>query len=225
MLHQIVHTADGSSTIFIPELNEQYHSLKGALTESEYVYIEKGFSFQQKKKLTVFEVGFGTGLNCLLTAIKAKKQEKITHYISVEKYPLTNEILSKLNYGQLISKEAEIIFDKIHACSWNEKNQISDYFSLTKIKTDLVTHAQKFAQKFDVVYFDAFGPDKQPEIWKPEIFSKIYEECFPGCVFVTYSAKGEVRRNLSQIGFAMERLPGPPGKKQMLRGIKNSTNL
>jgi tRNA U34 5-methylaminomethyl-2-thiouridine-forming methyltransferase MnmC len=225
MQHQIVHTADGSSTIFIPEMNEQYHSLNGALTESQYVYIEKGFSFQQKKKLTVFEVGFGTVLNFLLTAIEAKKQEKITHYISIEKYPINNETIGQLNYGQLISEEAEIIFDKIHACKWNEKTQITDYFSLTKIETDLITHTQKFAEKFDVVYFDAFGPDKQTEMWKPEIFSKIYDECLPGCVFVTYSAKGEVRRNLNQIGFTMERLPGPPGKKQMLRGIKNSTNL
>ena len=225
MQHQIVPTADGSSTIFIPEMNEQYHSLNGALTESEYVYIDKGFSFQQKKKLTVFEVGFGTGLNCLLTAIEASKQQKITHYISVEKYPLNAKIISELNYGQLISEEAKLLFEKIHACKWSEKTQITDYFSLTKIKTDLVTQTKKFAEKFDVVYFDAFGPDKQPDMWKPEIFSKIYEQCLPSCVFVTYSAKGEVRRNLSQIGFSMERLPGPPGKKQMLRGIKNSPKL
>lgn len=217
---QIIKTSDGSHTIYLTEMNEQYHSVNGAITESNYVYIEKGYNYQKCKSPKVFEVGFGTGLNCLLTALQAEKDKRKTLYISIEKYPLEKSITNQLNFGTLISSEAQILFNKIHECPWNKVVKLSEYFHLKKIKADLVNHNFDGIQKCDVIYFDAFGPDKQPEMWTPEIFSKIYFITSPEGVLVTYSAKGEVRRQLTISGFEMERLPGPPGKNQMLRGIK-----
>jgi tRNA U34 5-methylaminomethyl-2-thiouridine-forming methyltransferase MnmC len=217
----LIETADGSKTLFIPEMNEQYHSVNGAITESEYVFINKGFLFQQKKNPVIFEVGFGTGLNALLTAINADKEHRVTTYYSIEKYPLDYETIKKLAYGNIISEKAIEIYEKIHVCEWNTTVQISPNFYIHKIKANLIDFSFQNQAEFDIVYFDAFGPDKQPEMWSSEIFYKIYNQCSPEAVFVTYSAKGEIRRQLANVGFKMERLPGPPGKKQMLRGIKN----
>lgn len=221
----IINTADGSPTIFLPEMNEQYHSTNGAITEADYVYIDKGYRFCTAPEPVVFEVGFGTGLNCLLTAIEANRLQRKTKYISIEKFPLKNEIISQLNYGTLISGEATAIFSKIHSASWNNEIQINPFFTLLKLETDLLLFEPGFIENCDVIYFDAFGPDKQPEMWTPAVFSKIYALVSGGGIIVTYSAKGDVRRNLSNTGFAMERLPGPPGKFQMLRGIKQTANI
>lgn len=217
---QIINTADGSQTLYIPEMDEQYHSVNGAITESNYVYIEKGYLFNKSKNPTVFEVGFGTGLNCLLTAILAEKQKRATIYYTIEKYPLDEKIIQQLKYGENISAEAQTLFEKIHTCKWNSPIQISQYFSLVKLQSDLLKDNLKEIKNCDVIYFDAFGPDKQPEMWQPLIFQKIYSITATNGVFVTYSAKGEVRRQLAKCGFVMKRLPGPPGKIQMLRGIK-----
>jgi tRNA U34 5-methylaminomethyl-2-thiouridine-forming methyltransferase MnmC len=225
MIRKIIPTADGSQTVFLPEMNEQYHSVNGAITESEYVFIEKGYLFQKKPTPILFEVGFGTGLNALLTAVHAGKNQRKTTYFTIEKYPLEDTLIRQLNYGQLISKEAQELFEKIHACPWNEKVEISPYFYLQKIQTDIITSPLLNIENCDVIYFDAFGPDKQPEMWTPEIFKKIFDLSLPECVLVTYSAKGEVRRQLTAAGFQMERLPGPPGKMEMLRGIKNISIL
>ncbi len=222
---KIINTSDGSHTIYLPEMDEQYHSVNGAITESNYVYIGKGYNFSESKNPVVFEVGFGTGLNCLLTALEAEKSKRTTLYLTIEKYPLKNEIIELLNFGHLISQEAQIVFEKIHHCAWNEVVNISEYFNLKKIKADLTDYNFYALQKFDVVYFDAFGPDKQPEMWTPLIFNKISLVTACQGVFVTYSAKGEVRRQLTASGFEMERLPGPPGKNQMLRGIKKEAKI
>ena len=213
-------TSDGSHTIYIPELDEQYHSVNGAVTESEYVYINAGFRFSSSENPKVFEVGFGTGLNCLLTALQAEKDQRNTVYHSIERFPLAKDVIQKLDYGSLISDEARILFEKIHDCQWNETVQLSEYFSLKKIFADLKTRDFERDEKFDIIYFDAFGPDKQPDLWTPQIFSKISMITNDGGILVTYSAKGEVRRQLMSCGFVMERLQGPPGKKQMLKGIK-----
>jgi len=225
MKPQIIPTADGSQTLFLPDMNEQYHSVNGARTESEYVFIEKGFRHHQGKSPVVFEVGFGTGLNALLTAIQTEKEQRKTIYFTVEKYPLDKTVIDQLNYGQLFSEQATQWYEKIHSCPWNEIVEITPWFSLKKMKLDIITSSLADLGPFDVVYFDAFGPDKQPEMWSPEIFKKIYAQCSPESIFVTYSAKGEVRRQLGNAGFEMERLPGPPGKKQMLRGIKRNPIL
>ena len=217
---RIINTSDGSHTIYLPEMNEQYHSVNGAITESTYVYIDKGYNFHVSKNPTVFEVGFGTGLNCLLTALQAAQDKRLTIYITIEKYQLPKNITDQLNFGRLISEDARIVFDNIHACKWNEVVSISEYFNLFKIKGDLIDINLTQFVNCDVIYFDAFGPDKQPEMWTPLIFRKIYSITSLKGVLVTYSAKGEVRRQLAACGFEMERLPGPPGKIQMLRGIK-----
>lgn len=220
MERKVIDTGDGSKTLYLPEMDEQYHSVKGALTESEYVFIEKGYLYHPSKMPVVFEVGFGTGLNCLLTALQAEKLKRKTTYIAIEKFPVEKELLAALGYGRLISEEAREVYKKIHGCPWDVKAEITPNFSLLKIKGDLPTHDLTGLEKCDVVYFDAFGPDKQPAMWTPAIFRKIYPLCSNGAVFVTYSAKGEVRRQLAACSFEMERLPGPPGKKQMLRGTK-----
>ncbi|HSO87182.1 MAG TPA: tRNA (5-methylaminomethyl-2-thiouridine)(34)-methyltransferase MnmD, partial [Draconibacterium sp.] len=211
--------------IYLPEMNEQYHSLNGAITESEYVYIDKGYRFFQGENPNVFEVGFGTGLNCLLTALQAEKDKRPTFYISIEKYPLEKNVTSRLNFGQLISVKAQHIFEKIHDCKWDEVEPISKNFSLLKIKADLIDYNLTQIENCNVIYFDAFGPDKQPEMWTSLIFNKISSLTAAGGVLVTYSAKGEVRRELATSGFEMERLPGPPGKIHMLRGIKKDSRI
>lgn len=222
---QIIKTNDGSTTFFVPELNEHYHSVNGAITESRYVFLEKGFHFHPKKNnISVLEIGFGTGLNCWLTSLSAFQQKRNTFYFAVEKAPIKTEDLSLLNYTQQIPDPLNF-FKKIHQCEWEKEIKIHDYFQLVKIKTDLTLNKFAYQGNIDLIYFDAFGPDKQPEMWTSEIFKSLSDCSNPNAVFVTYSAKGEVRRKLIDVGFTMERLPGPPGKKQMLRGIKNTTNL
>ncbi len=225
---KIITTNDGSNTLYLSQMNEQYHSLNGAITESEYVFIGKGYNFRKSQNPVVFEVGFGTGLNCMLTALQAEHDKRPTTYFAIEKFPLEKAITNQLNFGTfgtLISGNAGSLFDKIHDCPWNDTICISEYFNLHKIEGDLTDINLIQFGKCDIIYFDAFGPDKQPEMWTPEIFRKIYSITSPGGLIVTYSAKGEVRRQLAATGFEMERLPGPPGKKQMLRGIKISPKI
>jgi tRNA U34 5-methylaminomethyl-2-thiouridine-forming methyltransferase MnmC len=178
--------------------------------------------FHQKKSPTVFEVGFGTGLNALLTALSAEKNNRHVTYYTVEKYPLVAETVKKLAYGDVISNNAACIYDKIHGCEWEKTVSVSPYFNIHKINADLIEFSFDTMPMFDIIYFDAFAPDKQPEMWTPEIFLKIYANCLPEAVFTTYSAKGEIRRQLTNAGFKVERLPGPPGKRHVLRGIKTN---
>jgi tRNA U34 5-methylaminomethyl-2-thiouridine-forming methyltransferase MnmC len=222
---QIITTSDGSHTLFLPEMNEQYHSVNGAITESKYVYIEKGFNFCSTKNIAVFEVGFGTGLNCLLTAMQTEYEKRQTLYVAIEKFPLNKNVTDQLNYGSLISSEAQLLYSKIHDCKWNKTVKITECFSIKKIQADLTDYVFDDTKKFNLIYFDAFGPDKQPEMWTPLIFSKISKATTSDGVLVTYSAKGEVRRQLSASGFEMKKLPGPPGKNQMLRGIKREVKI
>ncbi|MCK5731219.1 MAG: tRNA (5-methylaminomethyl-2-thiouridine)(34)-methyltransferase MnmD [Draconibacterium sp.] len=217
---RIINTDDGSQTVYNTELEEQYHSVKGAITESNYVYIEKGYLFHKSENPTIFEVGFGTGLNCLLTAILAEKQKRHTTYFTIEKYPIDKKIIHQLKYGENISTEAQVIFKKIHACEWNSPNKISEYFTLIKLQADILKNDLKKVEESDIIYFDAFGPDKQPEMWQADILKKIYSITAANGIFLTYSAKGDVRRQLKKCGYEMKRLPGPPGKFHMLRGIK-----
>jgi tRNA U34 5-methylaminomethyl-2-thiouridine-forming methyltransferase MnmC len=217
---QIKNTKDGSATLLLPELNEQYHSMNGALTESNHVFIDMGFNFHLSKNPVVFEVGFGTGLNCLLTAMQAQSQQRPTFYIAVDNFPLEQKIVNQLNYGSLVQENGFHFFKKIHDCEWNIPVEISPWFTLLKLKTDFISGNWVLPQKADIIYFDAFGPDKQPEMWTERIFFRLFNNCTEGGVLVTYSAKGEVRRRMVSAGFKVERLPGPPGKKEMLRGIK-----
>ncbi|MCD6355161.1 MAG: tRNA (5-methylaminomethyl-2-thiouridine)(34)-methyltransferase MnmD, partial [Prolixibacteraceae bacterium] len=183
---EIIETADGSKTLHLPSMNEHYHSVNGAITESKYVFIGKGFRDCQVEAPRVFEVGFGTGLNSLLTALAAAEQKRPTTYFSIEKFPLEEKYIHQLNYGSLISESARILFEKIHSCKWNQSIQLSDYFEINKINADLLTTDLTSMGNFDMVYFDAFGPGKQPEMWQPQVFRKIANQQSTGGVFVTY---------------------------------------
>ncbi len=213
-------TSDGSATFYLPDFDDHYHSVNGAFTESEYVFVEKGYRHSNASAPKVLEVGFGTGLNCLLTAHEAQLKKRSTFYTAIDKnpIPLGNALL--LDYGKLIPGDGQLLFSAIHSCEWNIPVKISPWFSLLKIQADFTRPELKLTSRYDVIYFDAFGPEKQPEMWKGELLLNLFEVTQENGVFVTYSAKGEVRRNLAAAGYSVEKLPGPPGKKEMLRAIK-----
>ena len=220
MRPEIILTADGSHSLFLRDLNENYHSVNGAITESVHVFINNGLLFRKQLAMTVFEVGFGTGLNALLTAFFAENKGFTIHYLSVEKYPLEPETIQGLNYPEQMGKGGRMLWEKIQKAAWNKKITISNFFHLTKLRLDMTSlDLPKDSGGFDVIYFDAFSPDVQPEMWQPEIFELLFQKCNRGAVITTYSAKGEVRRRMKAAGFSVEKLPGPPGKKEMLRGI------
>lgn len=217
-MQKLVITSDGSHTIYIPEMNEHYHSVHGAIQESDHIFINSGLRTVSGNKISILEIGFGTGLNALLTLLELKDTDKIISYTSIEKYPLTSIITGKLNYGKIIGDDAVKVFNELHSCPWNKFVQITRNFSLRKVSGDLTLMVPE--GQYNLVYFDAFGPDKQPEMWSKEIFSAISAVTQPEGVLVTYSAKGEVKRNLRANGFKVKLLPGPPGKRQMIRAIK-----
>ena len=213
-------TEDGSTSIFLPDLNEQYHSKHGAIQESYHVFIKNGFNyFKDSKELSILEIGFGTGLNALVTLIESIKTNKIIHYTGIEKFPILQDEISQLNYISVLdAMELNTSFIEMHTSNWEEKKDITPNFTLLKNKKgfDLIDNKEEF----DLIYFDAFGADVQPELWTEIIFKRMYDSLKNGGVLVTYSAKGSVRRNMQAVGFTVERLEGPPGKREMLRAIK-----
>jgi tRNA U34 5-methylaminomethyl-2-thiouridine-forming methyltransferase MnmC len=213
-------TEDGSSTIHLPDWNENYHSTHGAIQESKHVFIGKGLTEMSKPEISILEIGFGTGLNCFLTFLEAEKRNIVINYIGVEAYPVTQEESAQLNYAsELEVKESQSIFDLLHEVSWEEKHQIKNNFYLEKRKQffkDIVAIDQ-----FDMVYFDAFGAEHQPELWTVSIFEIMFKAMQENGILVTYCAKGSVRRAMQEVGFKVERLDGPPGKREMLRATKN----
>lgn len=213
-------TEDGSQTIYLPEIDEHYHSVHGAIQESLHIYIEQGLLQTTKKDLSILEIGFGTGLNAFLTYGMAKKENISVHYCSIEKYPLAPNEYALLNYPDNIFTEHSFIFDQMHQAQWDTTIQISQSFQLEKRQADLLTFQFNEIPQFDLVYYDAFAPGKQPEMWTDEILNKIAATVKPGGILVTYCAKGTVRRSLAGAGFTMERIPGPKGKKEILRGKK-----
>jgi tRNA U34 5-methylaminomethyl-2-thiouridine-forming methyltransferase MnmC len=214
----LIRTSDGSHTLFVPELNEHYHSIHGAVQESRFVFIQNGFDTCKANPANIFEVGFGTGLNVLLTAIESNKGERIVRYTSFEKYPVSEELVKTLNHSLFAGKEGETIYHSIHSAPWNIWTNICKNFQLLKIKGDFTI--DPLTGSYDLIYFDAFGPDKQPEMWTEKMFEKIASITKKNCIFVTYSAKGAVKRNLQYNGFKVTLLPGPPGKRQMIRAVK-----
>ena len=215
-------TADGSQTLFVPSLNEHYHSIHGAVQESEIVFLQNGLRFTAKKLevINLLEIGFGTGLNALLTAIEAKKLKIRVNYVGIDPYPLPAEIAKKLNYVEHIgSPEALGYFNKLNEAHWSYPSFLSDYFVLNKIHAALEEVSFK-ENSFNLVYFDAFGPDVQPEMWTEHIFGILYKCLAEGGILVTYSCKGTVKRALKKAGFSIEKLPGPAGKREVLRAKK-----
>jgi tRNA U34 5-methylaminomethyl-2-thiouridine-forming methyltransferase MnmC len=217
-LKKLITTSDGSYTIYVPELDEHYHSVNGAILESEHIFLKNGFDTTEADPLNIFEVGFGTGLNALLTAVRSCSGKRKVFYTSIEKYPLDDIVLSQLNHFRYAGDSGRELSDRIHAAEWDNQVTICENFTILKIKKDLLSFT--FTDKYHLIYFDAFGPDKQPEMWSGEIFSKIGAATEKNGVFVTYSAKGEVKRTLKSCGFEVTLLPGPPGKRQIIRAIK-----
>lgn len=214
---ELQQTADGSSTLFIPSMNEHYHSVNGAVQESIHVFITAGMRQLSLPKIEVIEIGFGTGLNAFLTLLEAEKENITVTYHTFELYPLSKEITDQLNYGQICPEYAND-FSLLHSAPWNEEVGINDHFILHKIEGD--ANQLPMPQAVDLIYFDAFAPDKQPEMWNQDLFDRLYGALNPGGILTTYCAKGAVRRSLQASGFQMERIPGPPGKREMLRGRK-----
>ncbi|PKP10880.1 MAG: SAM-dependent methyltransferase [Bacteroidetes bacterium HGW-Bacteroidetes-4] len=216
---QIVKTDDGSHTLIIPELNEHYHSIHGAIQESMHVFIQAGFNqLANASKLSILEIGFGTGLNTLLTFIHSKMNQQFIEYCTIEKYPLVNEEFMQLNYASILNDYPNDLLYRMHNAPWKKPTAIDSEFTLLKLHQDLL-HLQ-VDNTFDLVYFDAFGPDKQPDLWTEDVFKTIYGLMNRGAILTTYSAKGQVRRNMKNAGFKVERIAGPPGKREMLRAKK-----
>ena len=222
---ELVKTEDGSDTLFVKELGEHYHSTFGAVQESMHIFIEAGLRKCLQPELNIFEVGFGTGLNAYLTALESIKTSQSIRYITIEKYPIPEELWSSINYPTIIPDGNPEIFQKIHEAKWNEYVKITDDFSICKLSSDLTLIDYSHFPLFDLIYFDAFSPEKQPELWETPIFSQLAGHCSSKAKLVTYCAKGVVRRSLIEAGFTTERIPGPPGKREILRGTKSQQQI
>lgn len=220
MNNKIILTNDGSHSLFNTQVNESYHSKHGAIVEAEHVFIKNGFSTVDKNKLNILEVGFGTGLNTLLTYQKAIQKSIEVNYHAIELHPIDKIYYSKLNFTDLIGVEQENLQD-LHDCKWEKNIQLNPYFTLIKNHTSVEKYNTDI--RFDIIYFDAFSPDKQPEIWNKVIFKKMHSFLKDDGFLITYCAKGIVKRTMKSIGFEIIVLDGPPGKRQMTRGNKSVT--
>jgi tRNA U34 5-methylaminomethyl-2-thiouridine-forming methyltransferase MnmC len=213
-------TDDGSYTIYNEDIDECYHSKFGAIAESQYVFFKNGLELIQHDEITIFEVGFGTGLNALLAVIYSESKQKKIQYIGIEKYPIENDLISGLDYSKHLATN-ENIFKKLHHSSWERNVEITPFFSLLKIKQDLNEIDFTVFENIDLIFFDAFSPGKQPELWIVEIFMKLNRILKPGGILVTYASSGIVKSALRQAGFEIKRLKGPPGKHHMILAKKN----
>ena len=216
MKKEIIITKDGTHSLYIPKINETYHSVHGAISESMHVFIKNGLNHHTQKNLNILEIGFGTGLNALLTFIHSKKK---IQYNTLEPYPITEDVYKMLNYSKLITSDEET-FLKLHSSDWERNVSLFRNFNLQKTKTKLQDFES--SEKFDIIYFDAFAPEKQPEMWTKEVFEKCYKTLDSEGFLVTYCAKGVVKRTLKSVGFEIENLKGPPGKREMIRANKTT---
>jgi tRNA U34 5-methylaminomethyl-2-thiouridine-forming methyltransferase MnmC len=216
---EIIHTQDGSTTIHIKEWNENYHSKHGAIQEAKHVFIKNGLTLFPNQNVSILEIGFGTGLNAFITFLEAKKLGQVIDYVGVEAYPISELEIQSMNYlEELDALDSKAIFDKMHSVKWEEKNNLTETFSLTKRKQFFQDIED--VEKFDLIYFDAFGFRVQPELWSTAIFEKMYKALKSDSVLVTYAARGVVKRSMIEVGFTVEKLAGPPGKREMFRATK-----
>lgn len=234
MVHKLITTEDGSHSLYVEELNERYHSIHGAIQESKHVFIEAGLKWiatssdagKYREEVAILEIGLGTGLNALLTVIENQQLKLNIDYTALEAYPVSTDLVTALNYTDLlissINSKATLqqFFNTIHFSEWGQSTLVSEKLRLNKIKNTL--QQVQFQNKFNLVYFDAFGPSVQPEMWTDEIFSKIADAMVENGTLVTYCAKGTVKRTLKNMGFEIQSLQGPPGKREMVRAIKKS---
>lgn len=224
MKREIIQTQDGSTTIFLPEWNESYHSKHGAIQEAYHVFIKNGLSLFEGKTVSVLEIGFGTGLNAFITYLETQKNKNLSiDYVGVEAYPVAIEEALQMNYANEINPEANQIFELLHQINWEEQHSISSNFTLTK--------RQRFFQDikdsnaFDLIYFDAFGFRVQPELWSETIFGSMYKALKTNGVLVTYACRTSIKNAMLSAGFSVEKLPGAPGKREMLRAFKGVVKI
>ncbi|WP_460684361.1 tRNA (5-methylaminomethyl-2-thiouridine)(34)-methyltransferase MnmC2 [Niabella aquatica] len=220
--YEIIETGDGSHTLKLAGTNITFHSCRGAVQESQHVFIKSGFEYfvQQagsQQPLAIFEVGLGTGLNALLTAMIADQKQREVIYYAIDRHPLPVAIYTKLNYPVLLQEP--VLYKFMMQAAWNELLPVTPFFKLQKIHSDLNSYT--FHRQYDIIYFDAFAPDDQEEMWTDAIYRKMYDALYPGGVLVTYCSKSMVRRALMQAGFLIEKLPGPPGKREIIRANKS----
>lgn len=221
---QLIQTGDGSSSLLNVALNETYHSTHGAIQESNHVFIKNGLTFfvdkHQPLSISIFEVGFGTGLNAILTLLFSAEKNIQVDYTSIEAFPIDSETASQLNYSShLPGEQTKNYFMQLHEVEWNKRIKTTNNFSLLKEKTSIQDFDSPVNQ-FDVIFFDAFAPAKQPEMWELQILEKVIKSLKQDGVFVTYCAQGQLKRNLKSLGLTVESLPGPPGKREMVRALK-----
>lgn len=217
---ELVITQDGSSTLYVPELNEHYHSVHGAITESLHVFIENGFKKINKPEVKIIEMGFGTGLNVFLTFVESSKRKVKVYYNSIDLFPLEKEVVDNLNYTDILQLDDSLkdVYKKFHEYLWNEEYKVNDYFVFRKSLIDVTQN--DINGEYDIVYYDAFAPSKQPEVWSEEVLKKFYNILCKGGILTTYCASGKVKRTLQNIGFEVQTLPGPPNKREMINAIK-----
>ena len=221
MKREIIITNDGSTTIRIPDWNENYHSTHGAIQEAKHVFIKNGLElFQNQDSVSILEIGFGTGLNAFITFLESLNKKKV-NYVGVEAYPVSEDEVKQMNYvSELEATQYQTIFDKMHSCNWESEQKITDNFILNKRKQFFQDIEDK--NQFDLIYFDAFGFPLQPELWSDVIFKKMYEALLPKGVLVTYACRSSIKNAMLSVGFSIEKLPGAPGKREMLRATKKA---
>ncbi|CAI2769111.1 tRNA (5-methylaminomethyl-2-thiouridine)(34)-methyltransferase MnmD [Flavobacterium collinsii] len=219
MKREIIKTLDGSTTIHLQEWDECYHSKHGAIQEAKHVFIKNGLSLFDSDPVSILEIGFGTGLNAFITFLESSQKQQPIDYVGVEAYPVDAKEVLAMNYvDELEAAVYKEVFEKMHEYEWNQKVAITNDFSLTKRK-QFFDEIDDF-EIFDLIYFDAFGYRVQPELWSTEIFRKMYKSLRPNGVLVTYAARGVVKRSMIEVGFTVEKLAGPPGKREMFRAFK-----
>ncbi|MGZ9675594.1 tRNA (5-methylaminomethyl-2-thiouridine)(34)-methyltransferase MnmD [Flavobacterium sp. GNP001] len=219
MKREIIQTLDGSTTIHLTDWDECYHSKHGAIQEAQHVFIKNGLALFPNQEIALLEIGFGTGLNAFITLLESEKRNQTIHYVGVEAYPVAAEEVLQMNYvAELNAGDKLELFQKMHQCPWGESTILKNNFTLLK--------RQQFFENitdsdcFDLIYFDAFGYRVQPELWSTAIFEKMYKSLKSGGVLVTYAARGVVKRSMIEVGFTVEKLAGPPGKREMFRAFK-----
>jgi tRNA U34 5-methylaminomethyl-2-thiouridine-forming methyltransferase MnmC len=216
---RLINTSDGSLTLYSEEFDETYHSVNGSITESQHVFINEGYNSSKSDPIFVLEIGFGTGLNAFLTFLQAQKTSKATYYHTIELFPVSPDIYCQLNYAKILTPDAVDEFLELHKADWNSEIPISKYFNFAKYLEDIAIYNFR-TNIYDIIYFDAFSPARHPDAWTEPIFKKMFNTLKPGGIITTYCAKGEVRRRMQSAGFKVYRLPGPPGKREMLKGVK-----
>ena len=218
MHREIVITEDGSNTLYIPELNEHYHSIHGAIQESTHIFIKAGIEYYGQNTIRILEAGFGTGLNAFLALLEARESQRKVMFHTFEKYPLTPQEIGCMNYTDYFDPADTLLFQQLHDAPWGEDVPITSYFTIHKHKADF--EEVNFHEYFDIVFFDAFAPDVQPRLWSESMLTKFYTALKPEGILTTYCVKGTVKQALRKVGFNLKRLPGPPGKREMLRAVK-----